>query len=218
MIISKKNNRSQQYLNINNSKIKRVKQYKYLGSIISENGRTEADIVARIGLTKTAFNKLKPLLTNRNINFRTKNRVINCYLWSTLIYGSECWVLNKHNVNKLKACEMWIYRKCLKIPWTDRISNIEILNKIKVRRKVLSKIKKQQLTFFGHIMRQKNIEWDLCSGFSNKRRERGRRRITVVSSIISDTGTKNFQGLVKAVDDRDIWCSMVADVCHRYGT
>lgn len=45
----------------------------------------------------------------------------------------------------LKACEMWFYRKTLKIKWTDKIKNKEVLNKMGVSRQLISEIRKRQL-------------------------------------------------------------------------
>jgi len=39
-----------------------VEEYKHLGSILSSSGHTEKDICVRIGMAKSAFNKLKKLL------------------------------------------------------------------------------------------------------------------------------------------------------------
>lgn len=45
--------------------IKQVNNYKYLGSIISNDGKCATDINMRITLAKNAFYKMKNVLTNR---------------------------------------------------------------------------------------------------------------------------------------------------------
>ena len=38
---------------------------------------------------------------------------------------------------KLEAVEMWIYRRVIKIPWTARISNEEVLKRRNVKRQLI---------------------------------------------------------------------------------
>src|SRR5207248_131361 len=50
-------------ISIDGQRIEQVGKFKYLGSIISEDGRSLIDIKARIAMAKDAFNKRKELLT-----------------------------------------------------------------------------------------------------------------------------------------------------------
>lgn len=54
---------------------------------------------------------------------------------------------------KLAAFEMWIYRRMLRIPWTARVSNVEVLNRMGKEMEVLFEIKRRRLEYFGHIIR-----------------------------------------------------------------
>ena len=66
-------------------------QFKYLGSMITSDGKCEKDITSRIGMAKAAFWELKAILTNRHISYETRLRVLKCYVWSVLLYGAETW-------------------------------------------------------------------------------------------------------------------------------
>ena len=48
---------------IDGEKVEQVASFKYLGSIITEDGRNLNDVKARIALAKDTFNKRKELLT-----------------------------------------------------------------------------------------------------------------------------------------------------------
>jgi len=50
-----------------------------------------------------------------------------CYVWLVLLYGAEGLTQKVKAMNKLEAFEMWIYRKILKIPWTARMRNEDVL-------------------------------------------------------------------------------------------
>ena len=67
---------------------------KYLGSWITEDAGCEVDIRARVGMAKTAFWQNKKLM-QRNIRFKTKSKILNCYVFAVLNYGCESWTWNK---------------------------------------------------------------------------------------------------------------------------
>ena len=54
-----------------------------------------------IAIAKLAFTSLETFLKNGIINIQLK-----CYVWSTLLYGSEAWTLSSKMLNKLEATEM----------------------------------------------------------------------------------------------------------------
>ena len=60
--------------------------YKYLGSWVSEGGKSEKEVNSRIAMAKGAFWKLKDLLKG-NVNMTTRKRLLNCYMFSVLKYG-----------------------------------------------------------------------------------------------------------------------------------
>ena len=109
MKISKKDN-SKLKIVIDGQCVEQVKKFKYLGSLITEDGRCEAEVKARIGMVKDAFSKLKELLT-RKMNKTTKKKMIKTLVWSIVLYGAETWTLRKEEVNRLNAFEMWLWRR-----------------------------------------------------------------------------------------------------------
>ena len=50
---------------IKGGKVEHVSKFKYLGSWITEDGRTETEVKARIGMGEAAFNRRKELLKNK---------------------------------------------------------------------------------------------------------------------------------------------------------
>lgn len=55
------NNSHNDNLSINNQAIERVQQFQYLGSMVSENGGTDEDVLKRINKAKAAFAQLRPI-------------------------------------------------------------------------------------------------------------------------------------------------------------
>jgi len=66
MAIAKKGKRKVK-ITINENEIEQVKQYRYTGSVITENGQCEQEIKKRIAMAKTAFNERKTLLQENYI-------------------------------------------------------------------------------------------------------------------------------------------------------
>jgi len=71
--------------------------------------------------------KFKKLLTNTDFDLGLRIRFAKCYVWTVLLYGMEGWTLKVSTMNKLEAFEMWVYRLVLRIPWTARRNNDEVL-------------------------------------------------------------------------------------------
>jgi len=59
-----------------------------------------------------------------------KKPIKNC-IWSIALYGSETWTLGKNEERVVNAFETWGWRRMLKIKWTDRITNDEVLQRAK---------------------------------------------------------------------------------------
>ena len=52
-------------IRIDGQSVEQVKQFKDLGSIVSEDGRCTKDVKARIGMAKDAFTKRRELLSRK---------------------------------------------------------------------------------------------------------------------------------------------------------
>jgi hypothetical protein len=79
------------------NRIEQVNSFKYLCNIIINDGKLKKkkEIKSRKGQAKKAFLLKSKLLTTTNVDLRTRKRLIKTYVWSTALYGSETWTLNK---------------------------------------------------------------------------------------------------------------------------
>ena len=83
------------------SPIQQTNSITYLGSLITEDGRCEKEVKRRIEITRSAFIKMNKILTSRKISIVNRKKLCVCYVWSTLLYGSETWTLTKITTKKL---------------------------------------------------------------------------------------------------------------------
>ena len=74
-------------IRLGNESIKQVDKFKYLGSMMTVDGRCENEIRQRIGIAKNAFGKMRNMVTNRHVRIETRISVIKAYIWATLLYG-----------------------------------------------------------------------------------------------------------------------------------
>ena len=184
--------------------IKQTEHFRYLGSLISSNGRSTNEIKRRIVLAKQAFIDLGYILRNKKMSFRIRFRLLKCYVWSVFLYGCESWTMTNETIKKVNALELWFLRRMQRISWTAHVTNETVLNQTCQVRQLLNTIKNRQLQFFGHIMRQENLEQTSITGRINGKRARGCQRYNYLDQL--KTYTKlNTEELLHFVKDRRKW-------------
>ena len=153
------------------------------------------------------------MVTNRALSINLRKRFIKAYVWSTLMYGCEAWTINKEMERRIEATEMWCYRRMLKISWTERVSNEQVLNRAGAKREMMRMIRRRQLRFLGHVMRRQQLESSCITGRLEGRRGRGRPRIKLLDSLAKAVGggTRPVE-LLQMTRRREDWRSMVANV------
>ncbi|GFO42015.1 endonuclease-reverse transcriptase [Plakobranchus ocellatus] len=90
MVISNKSSNSMSNLVSKGEQIKEVTKFKYLGYLITPDGRCTSEISKRIAMAKETFPKMKPILANINLSVKNKISVI-----TVLLCGSKCWTLTR---------------------------------------------------------------------------------------------------------------------------
>ena len=105
-------------ITVHGNTLEQVNRFVYLGNLFTSDGRCEQDVQQRIAIAKSAFTSLEKVLKNRNINIQHRYRFLKCYVWSTLLYGSEAWTLSSKMLNKLEATEIWFLRTMQRISYT----------------------------------------------------------------------------------------------------
>ncbi|GFS07800.1 endonuclease-reverse transcriptase [Elysia marginata] len=176
MVISRKQEPPKCDIFINNAKLKQQDKFKYLGTIITSDGRNNNEIAARIAHAKTSFQKMRAVLTNKHISIQTRKRVLQCYIEPILLYGCEAWTISKQMEAKLEATELWFLRRMLRISWTERKSNETVLIEANSSRSLIKTIRKRQATFLGHVMRREKLEHLITTGKLDGKRGRGKQR------------------------------------------
>jgi len=74
-------------------------------------------------------------------------------VFNIVLYGCETWTYDKKIRDKLLTFEMYCYRRILSISWTERKTNREICDKLRIENDLLQKATESKLRLFGHICR-----------------------------------------------------------------
>ena len=127
---------------------KQTEHFRYLGSLISSNGRSTNEIKRRIVLAKQAFIDLKYILRNKKMSFRIRFCLLKCYVCSVFLYGCESWIMTNETIKKVNALELWFLRRMQRISWTAHVTNETVLKQTCQVGQLLNTIKNRQLQFF----------------------------------------------------------------------
>ena len=124
----------------NNEIIENVKEFVYLGALITNNYDDTKEIRRRLCIARSVMVSVTNIWKDKSISITTKKRLLHTLLFSIASYGSECWVLKNMNKKKIEAFELWCYRRLLRISWTDKKTNDWVLNKMNVSKRLLATI------------------------------------------------------------------------------
>ena len=139
-------------ISIDNHLLNQVKDFTYLGSIFSANGRITNEIQHRCNKANQMIGQMAPILRCKHVTMNTKRAMFNTIFLPTLCYQCQTWTLTTNDRRKLVTTEMKCLRRMLGVTRRDRLRNEDIRKKVGTT-SVLDFIKKQQIKWFGHVSR-----------------------------------------------------------------
>jgi len=161
---------------LDQKQLENMESFKYLGSILTNEGRCTCEIKCRIAMAKAAFNKKRILFTS-TLDLELRKKLVKCYILSTALYGAETWTLRAVDQKHLESFEMWCWRRMEKISWNDHVRNKDVLVRVKEQRNILYEIRKRKANWIGHILHrncllQRVIEGKIQGGNRSDRKTR----------------------------------------------
>ena len=86
----------------------------------------------------------------------TKVHLVKAMIFPVVMYGCESWTINKAELQRIDAFELWCWRRLLRVLWTAKRSNQSILKEINSAYSLEGLMLKLRLQYFGHLMQRAN--------------------------------------------------------------
>ena len=160
-----------------------VSPFIFLGSLITKDGFYEKEIRRRLALGRSAMGVLTKIWKDRGITLRTKIRLVKYLVFPIVLYGAKSWIMRKLERNMIDAFELWCWRRLLRVTWTDRKTNVWVIDNIKPEWTLESSIVKALLCYFRHVIRAGGMEYEVVVRRMGGYISRGRPRQRWLDSI-----------------------------------
>ena len=170
---------SREAVKLGDNNLEEVETFTYLGSVINQQGGTDADVKTRIGKARVAFIALKNIWRSNLITSRTKIRLFNSNVKSVLLNGAETWRTTKTTIKRVQTFINSCLRRILKIHWPNTISNADLwerTNQVPTE----EEIRRRRWRWIGHTLRKPstNITRQALTWNPQGKRKRGRPKNT----------------------------------------
>ena len=154
-------------IRISGQSLSTVSNFKYLGSIISDQG-SKPEVLARIAQTTAALTRLKPIWSDNNISLSSKLRLMRSLVIAIFLYACETWTLTAEIQRRIQATEMRCLRKILHISYLDHVTNEEIRNRVNEaigpHEDLLTIVRRRKLTWYGHVTGTQGLAKTILQG------------------------------------------------------
>ena len=139
-------------------------------------------------MAKKILLDLVPIWRDRGMNKDLKMKLVRSLVWTVLTYGAEGWTLTKADEKRIESAELWIYRRMLRVSWTELRTDESILTELNTTRQlllVLGFVVRHKLSFFEHPIRDGRCELVKCviQGKVSLKRRCGRPKTSYSSNI-----------------------------------
>jgi hypothetical protein len=213
-------NNAQPIVTIDGEVLNRVHKFKYLGSYVSDDNKVDTKISHRIQMASAAYGKLKKRLwDSHDISLTTKLAVFRAVILPALLYSMETMTLYRRHFNKLTNFQLRHLRQMLKLQWSDKIPNVEVLRRAGMP-SVEALITKAQLRWTGHVVRMEENRLPKILLYGELRS--GRRSVGGQKLRYKDVIKRQLKNIESDVNtwerdakDRDVWKGIVAQSVTR---
>ena len=130
--------------------IEQVDEIKYLGVMLSSDGRMQKEMEARIGSATRMIGGMSEAVLRRELSKGTKLKVVNATMMPSLLYGCEAWSLTKQQQSKVQATQMNVLRRVQGVSRMERIRSEHIRQHLG-QESVLDVIRRRQENWKGKL-------------------------------------------------------------------
>ena len=198
------------HITVGVTELKTVQQFTYLGCTISSDAKINKEVDNRLAKANSAFGRLySRVWNNKHLKKATKVSVYRAVVLTTLLYGSESWVMYRHHLRLLERFHQRCLRSIFNIHWSDYVTNTEVLERAGIT-SIEAMLLKIQLRWAGHVSRMEDHRLPkivLYGELSTGHRDRGAPKKRFKDSLKKSLSTCNIheQQWSALAADRDTW-------------
>lgn len=149
---------SEANIEVYGGKLEYVKEYVYLGQIISPEDSMSKEINKRIACGWKKYWSLREIMKNKDLSMHIKKKTFNTCILPCMTYGCESWALTDKQRERLACTQRAMERSMLGTRLSDKIRNSEIRRKTKVT-DIVTRIEHLKWGWTGHMLRCKTNKW-----------------------------------------------------------
>ena len=159
---------------LSNEYAKEVHSFNYLGSFITDDGKSSKEMHRRIALAGDKFSKFNKLRRKKNLSIVVKMRLFNASVIPTLLYAMETLNMSTEDERRLDVFQNKCIRKILHINWKQNRSN-DYIRGITKQLPIQEMLRKRSLRYYGHLSRMAKTRLKLAMNWvPDSKRPRGR--------------------------------------------
>ncbi|CAH2099135.1 unnamed protein product [Euphydryas editha] len=106
-------NKTEVNIEVDEEEIEYIKEYIYLGQVISVEDLSIKEVERRVNNTWQRYWSLREIMKNKSIPISEKKTVYNICILPCLTYGCQTWVLTHKIEHKLGVCQRGMERSML---------------------------------------------------------------------------------------------------------
>ena len=171
------------------TKVPRVKKFKYLGSTVQESGSCEREVKKREQAGWNGWRRVSGVICDRRLPARVKRKVYSSVVRPAMVYGLGTVAVTKKQVEQMEVAEIKMLRFAMGVTRKDKIRNEHIRSTVKVERLGM-KMREGRLRWYGHVMRrdQEYVGRKMMEMELPEKRRRGRPKRRFLDVVKEDMG------------------------------
>ena len=135
------------------TKVPRVKEFKYLGSTVQESGSYKREIKRRVQVGWNGWRKVSGVICDRRLPARVKGKVYSLVVRPAMVYGLQTVAVTKKQVEEMEVTKMKMLRFAMGVTRKDKIRNEYIRGTVKIEW-LQMKMREGRLRWYRHVMRR----------------------------------------------------------------
>ena len=129
---------------IDGDTVETVSDFIFWGSKITADGDCSHEIKRHLLLGRKVMTNLDSIFKSRDITLPIAFYLVKAMVFPVVMYGCESWTIKKAEHQRIDTFKLW----CLRVPWTERRSNLSILKEISPEYSLEGLMLKLELQYF----------------------------------------------------------------------